>query len=160
MKLLRKLVQLERQVMKSQAGFSLVEILVALTLIGLAGTFVVGKIFDQLLQGQIESVNIQMGSFKKLLGDYRYKCGTYPSTEQGLDALVQKPTAGKECKKYPPDGFIQDGVLPVDPWDEDYLYKSDGKKYEIISIGPDREEGTEDDISSDKTKKKSSSDDE
>lgn len=159
MKLLRKLVQLERQVTKSQAGFSLVEILVALTLIGLAGTFVVGKIFEQLEDGRKQAATIQIGNFKKLLGDFRYKCGYFPSAEQGLDALINKPTSGKECKKYPPNGFLDGEDIPLDPWDEDYIYQSDGKKYTIISMGPDKEEGTEDDISSNK-KKKSSSDDE
>ncbi|MDC1174004.1 type II secretion system major pseudopilin GspG [Bacteriovoracaceae bacterium] len=160
MKALRKLVQLERQIVKSQAGFSLVEILVALTLIGLAGTFVVGKIFENLEDGRKQATTIQIGNFKKLLNDYRYKCGSFPGTEQGLDALISKPTGGTECKAYPPNGFLDGSEIPLDPWDEEYIYQSDGKKFNISSMGPDRIEGTEDDVSLNKKKKSSDSGDE
>ena len=129
------------------SGFSLVEILIALTLIGIAGTFVAGKIFEQLEEGQVKSARIQMGNFKGVLSDFRRKCGFYPTTEQGLEALLQKPEDGKECKNYPAEGFISDGNLPKDPWDEEYIYELTGKtRYRIISYGPDRESDTEDDI--------------
>jgi general secretion pathway protein G len=136
-----------QSILNSQKGFSLVEILVALTLIGVAGTFVVGKIFDQLKEGQIQSTKIQMTQFQARLQEYRRKCNVYPSSEQGLEALIQKPTSGKECKNYPPEGFIDGESVPNDPWDEPYVYESDGRKFNMISYGPDTEEGTEDDIS-------------
>ena len=133
--------------LKSQKGFSLIEILIALTLIGIAGTFVAGKIFEQLEEGQVQAARIQMSNFDSRLKDFRRKCGFYPSSEQGLEALVQKPVGGKECKNYPPDGFIDGGEVPNDPWDELYIYESDGRKFDIKSFGPDREPETEDDIS-------------
>jgi general secretion pathway protein G len=131
---------------KKQAGFSIIEILVALTLLGIVGTFVAGKIFDQLKEGQISATTIQMQNFKARLQEFRRHCGSYPTEEQGLEALISKPTTGKECKRYAPNGYIEAEDVPVDPWDEEYIYKSDGKTFTIISIGPDMEEGTEDDI--------------
>ncbi len=145
MQLFKKLRPFTRQ-LTQPAGFSLIEILIALTLLGIAGTFVASKIFEQLTEGQIQSTKIQMTSFKNILADYRRKCGLYPSTDQGLEALIQKPSGGKECKNYPADGFMQEEIIPNDPWEEPYLYESDGKKFKIISYGPDREPDTEDDI--------------
>lgn len=142
-----------RTITKTQHGFSLIEILIALTLIGIAGTFVAGKIFEQLEEGQIQAARIQMKNFDSRLKDFRRKCGFYPSSDQGLDALVQKPAGGRECKNYPPDGFIDGGEVPNDPWDEPYVYESsDGRNFDILSFGPDREPETEDDISYRKSK--------
>ena len=133
--------------LRSQRGFSLIEILIALTLIGIAGTFVAGKIFEQLEEGQVQAARIQMSNFDSRLKDFRRKCGFYPTEEQGLEALVQKPAGGRECKNYPPDGFIDGGEVPNDPWDEPYVYKPEGRNFDIISGGPDQELETEDDIS-------------
>ena len=77
---------------RGNAGFSLIEILVALTLLGIAGTFVASRVYDQLRRGQIQAAEIQMNNFKGILGDFRRKCGRYPTTEQGLEALVKAPT--------------------------------------------------------------------
>ncbi|MCO4792339.1 MAG: type II secretion system major pseudopilin GspG [Bacteriovoracaceae bacterium] len=136
--------QLLKDGAKSQSGFSLIEILVALTLLGLAGTFVAGKIFDQLHEGRVKSARIQMSSFKARLQEFRRKCGAYPTTDQGLESLISKPTSGRECKSYPPNGFIEGDAIPLDPWDNDYVYESDGKKFDIISYGNDGSEGGED----------------
>ena len=137
-------------VLASQRGMSLVEILIALTLLAVAGTFVTLNVFDNLTEGQIKSTKIQVGNLGKILKEYRRKCGLYPTTDQGLDALVSAPTGGKECRKYPPNGFL-DGKIPLDPWDNEFIYESDGRTYTIISYGPDGEEGgegTDADISS------------
>ena len=128
---------------QSQSGFSLVEILVALTLLGIAGTFVAGKIFDSLLDGQVQATKIQMNAFKQRLQEFRRKCGYYPTTDQGLESLISKPTSGRECANYPPNGFIEGDELPQDPWNSDYVFTSDGKKFDIMSYGPDQEEGGE-----------------
>ncbi len=142
----RKLNETKKTVIQEQ-GFSLIEILVALTLLGIAGTFVAGKIFDQLEQGKVQAAGIQMNSLKGSLKEFRRKCGFYPSTEDGLYALVEAPSS-RECRNYPADGFLEEGVIPLDPWDYDFQYSSDGKSFEIISSGPDNEMGTDDDISS------------
>jgi len=133
----------------NQKGFSLVEILVALTLLGIAGTFVAGKIFDQLAEGQIQSTEIQINNLMANLKEFRRKCNFYPPESDGLQALLQKPS-GRDCKNYPPDGFIDAEEVPLDPWETEFSYKLNGKKPVIISAGPDQEFETEDDISSSK----------
>lgn len=131
------------KIIKSQHGMSLIEILIALTLLAIAGTFVAGKVFDQLEEGQIKSAKIQMKSLSDRLKEFRRACGFYPTTDQGLDALVTKPTGGRECRNYAPNGYIDGGRVPLDPWDQEFIYESDGKTFNIISLGPDRAEGGE-----------------
>jgi general secretion pathway protein G len=129
--------------LQSQRGMSLMEILIALTLLGIMGTFVAGAVFDRLQEGKVESAKIQIRKMGEILKDYRRKCGRYPTTDQGLDALLSKPTTGKDCKRYPPNGFIEDGKIPVDPWDAEFVYESDGRSYTIISLGSDSIDGGE-----------------
>jgi general secretion pathway protein G len=141
-----------QDILKSQKGMSLVEILIAITLLGVVGTLVVSNVIGSLREGEINSTKIQIKSLGKILVDYKRKCNTYPTTDQGLDALVEKPTTGKECKKYPNSGFIQDGNIPEDPWGNEFLYESDGRTYKITSFGVDGMEGGENenaDLSSD-----------
>jgi general secretion pathway protein G len=128
---------------QNQRGFSLIEILIALTLLALAGTFVVGKFLDNLHEGQINSAKIQMSNLEGRLKEFKRKCGFYPATEQGLEALVAKPSGGRECKDYPQSGFIEGDQVPKDPWDHDFIYESDGKTFNIYSYGQDGEQGGE-----------------
>ncbi len=130
-----------KAILSTQKGMSLVEILIAITLIGIIGTIVVGNVIDSLREGETETAKIQIRKLGDILTDYRRKCGAYPTTDQGLDALVEAPTSGRTCKRYPPNGFIQDGKVPLDPWGFDFEYNSDGKKYTIISYGVDGLEG-------------------
>lgn len=126
-----------------QEGFTLIEILIVLTLLGVIGTFVSGKIFDQLYEGEKRSTKIQMQNIQERLKEFRRHCGQYPTTDQGLEALIQKPTSGRDCKRYNPGGYIDGEVLPLDPWDEEFIYESNGKSFDIYSMGQDRAEGGE-----------------
>jgi general secretion pathway protein G len=127
----------------NQRGFSIIEILIALTLLGLTGTFVAGKVYENLQDGRVQTTKIQMKSIGDRLKEFRRDCGFYPTTDQGLEALIEKPTGARECKRYAPSGYIEDGKIPQDPWDSEYIYESDGKTFTIISLGNDREEGGE-----------------
>ncbi len=133
--------QATKEILRSSRGFSLIEILIALTLLGLAGTFVASKIFQQLHEGRVSAAKIQMNGYKQALMDFKRKCSFYPTTEQGLDSLVSKPTSGRECRSYPPSGFIE--RIERDPWDFDYVFESDGRKFNIYSTGSDGVEGGE-----------------
>ena len=124
----------------SQAGFSLLEILIALTLLAIAGSFVAGRIFEMLHEGKVKAARIQMNSLGERLMEYRRHCYTYPTTDQGLQALVKKPSGGVDCKNYAPNGYLE-GDVPKDPWENDYVYTSDGQNFNIISYGSDRAEG-------------------
>lgn len=132
-----------KTLIRQSHGFSLIEILVALTLLGLIGSFVVGKIFDQLHEGQVKAAKIQMNSLATQLREFRRKCNFYPTTDQGLEALVSKP-GGRDCKNYPTSGFLDGDSVPVDPWDNEFFYESDGRTFNIMSFGPDGEQGGED----------------
>lgn len=132
------------KIVKNQDGMSLMEILIALTLLGLAGTFVASSVYDRLQEGRVSAAKIQIQKLGEVLKDYRRKCNTYPTSDQGLDALLTKPSGGdRECKRYPPNGFIEDGKIPMDPWDQEFIYESDGRKYSITSLGADGIEGGE-----------------
>jgi general secretion pathway protein G len=128
----------------NQQGMSIIEILIGLTLLGLAGTFVAGKVFDNLQQGKVSTTKIQIKALGDRLKEFRRDCGFYPLTDQGLDALLEKPTGGRECPRYAPGGYIEDQKVPVDPWDAEYVYESDGKTFTITSFGADNAEGGED----------------
>ena len=128
--------------MKNQ-GFTIVEILVALTLIGLLGTFVAGRFLDNLHEGNVQGAKIQMNQLKARLQEFRRVCYFYPDEQQGLEALIEKPTQGRECRRYPSGGFIEDGILPDDPWGNPYEYIGGGDDYNIVSRGADGLEGGE-----------------
>ena len=135
--------KLATKILTSQRGMSLVEILIAITLLGVVGTLVVSNVIDSLREGETNSTRIQIKNLGNILLDYKRKCGLYPTSEQGLDALIKAPTGGKECKRYPPNGFIDGGKIPEDPWGNEYLYESDGRDYTITSFGVDGIEGGE-----------------
>ena len=128
----------------SSKGLTLTEILVALTILGLASTFIVGRVIDTLNEGEVKASKIQMAALSNLLKEFKRHCGFYPTTEQGLEALISKPASERECKRYNPGGYLEDGQnIPLDPWDSDYNYESDGRTFNIISLGRDGEEGGE-----------------
>lgn len=132
-----------QRLIKNNHGMSLIEILIALTLMGIAGTFVAGRVYENLQEGQVKSARIQIKSISDRLTEFRRDCHFLPTTDQGLDALIQKPTGGRDCKRYAPGGYIKDGKIPQDPWDSEYIYESDGKTFTIISLGADQAEGGE-----------------
>src|SRR5690606_2776069 len=132
-----------QKILKSQAGMSLIEILIALTLLALAGTFVGGRVFEQLQEGKVSSAKIQIKSLADRLKEFRRDCNFLPTTDMGLDALINKPEGGRDCKRYAPGGYIEGGKIPLDPWDSEFIYNSDGKTFEIISFGADNAEGGE-----------------
>ena len=127
----------------SPSGFSLIEILIALTLMAIGGTFIAGRVLDNLNEGKVNAAKIQMSSLSDRLREFNRHCGFYPTTDQGLEALITKPE-GRECKRYRPGGYIKEGFdIPLDPWDNDYEYTSNGKTFNIISLGRDGLEGGE-----------------
>lgn len=130
-------------ILNSQRGMSLIEILIALTLLAVAGTMVTTTVLDRLAEGNKTATITQIRNLGTILLDYKRKCGKFPTSDQGLQALIEKPTGGKECKRYPSNGFIQGGKVPADAWETEFYYESDGRKYTIISYGKDLEEGGE-----------------
>lgn len=143
--MLKRLNKLSKKFLSNSKGMSLIEILIVITLIGLAGSFIAGKVFDSLAEGERDSAKIQIRNLMDRLNEFKRHCGMYPSTDQGLEALVNKPTSGKECKNYRPGGYIEGGKVPKDPWDENFIYQSNdgGRTYVITTLSRDRAEGGE-----------------
>lgn len=130
-------------VIKNNKGFTLLEIMIVISLLAVLGTFVVNKFLARLDEGNQQAAKIQINGFKQLLEDYRRYCNQYPTSAQGLEALLAKPTSAPECPNYPASGFIEGSKMPLDPWQHPYLYESDGNTYLITCLGKDgKNDGT------------------
>jgi len=119
-------------------GFTLLELLVVMVIIGMLAGYVAPKFFSQIGRSEIKMTRAQIDGFEKALEQYRLDVGNYPSTEQGLMALNEKPSgeskwAGPYLKKR----------LPKDPWGHDYVYKFPGDHgdYDLVSYGKDGQAG-------------------
>ncbi len=134
---------------RGQDGFTLTEMLIVIALIAMVSTFVVSNLTKKWLDAKVNATKITMRQLGTILEDYRRDCGIYPTTEQGLDALVVKPTIGPECKNYDPDGYTgkqgggKGNKVPKDGFDGDFFYESDGRSYVLKTLGNDRMEGGE-----------------
>lgn len=123
---------------KNMAGFTLLELLVVIVIIGLLAAYVGPKYFSQLGKSEVTMAKAQINSFEKALDTFRLDVGRYPNTEEGLNAmLVAPPTAGARW-----DGPYLPKV-PSDPWGRPYQYKAPGAKseFEITSLGRDGQPG-------------------
>lgn len=130
-----------------KSGFTMVELLVVVLIITILSTIVGVRLFREPDKAKIAAARAQISNFKVALGVYRTEQGRFPTQEQGLQALVARPTIAPVPKEYPDaDGYLEALVLPLDPWKNDYVYLSPGshgEKYEIICYGSDGEEGGE-----------------
>jgi len=120
-------------------GFTLLELLVVIVIIGLLAAYVGPRYFSQLGKSERSTAKAQIEAFGKALDAYRLDTGRYPSTEQGLNALVTKP--GDEPKWNGP--YLQKAV-PPDPWGKAYLYRSPaqaGTDFDLLSYGRDGQPG-------------------
>jgi general secretion pathway protein G len=124
---------------KGEAGFTLVEILVVITIIGLIMAIVGPRVLNYLGESKVKAAKIQMESFSSALDLYYLDVGSYPSSSDGLTALVQRP-GDAEAWNGP---YLKGGVVPNDPWGHPYVYRSPAEHapYEIVSFGSDGQEG-------------------
>ena len=112
------------------------------------GFFIADKIFTcQGMEGQIQAAKIQMDALVANLKILNKTCSRYPTEAEGLQALIEKPQT-LDCPNYPKEGFLEDGIIPLDPWDKNYVYKLEEGEPVLYSSGEDQEMGTDDDISS------------
>ena len=127
--------------MRRRSGFTLIEIMVVVVILGLLAALVVPRIGPQVAEAQRTTAQTQIRSLEDALEMYRLHNGFYPSTQQGLDALVKAPTTSPVPKRYAEGGYIK--KVPDDPWGNPYIYRNDNGRIRIISTGPDGEEGGE-----------------
>jgi len=123
-----------------QRGFTLLELLVVMVIIGLLAGYVGPKFFGQIGKSEVKAAKAQIDALQKSLDQYRIDLGHYPSTEQGLQALVVKPAdeprwAGPYLSK----------AVPKDPWHNEYQYRAPGEhgEYDLLSFGRDGRPGGE-----------------
>jgi general secretion pathway protein G len=133
---------------REESGFTLIEILIVVTIIGLLMTFVASNLFSQAAGAKRTLAGGQLQKVSDALELYRLQNGRYPTTEQGLSALVRKPTSEPIPRSYPPGGYLQEKQLR-DPWSNEYKYVAPGRNntfgFDLSSLGPDGREGGEGD---------------
>ncbi|SFI21917.1 general secretion pathway protein G [Collimonas sp. OK307] len=119
-------------------GFTLLELLVVIVIIGLLAAYVGPKYLGQLGKSEVTIAKAQIGAFEKALDTYRLDVGRYPTSEEGLNALLNKPATATNW-----NGPYLKKDVPVDPWGNAYTYKSPGSKseFEIVSYGKDGQPG-------------------
>lgn len=132
---------------RNQQGMTLIEILAVLTLLGIIATFLIKKIGGKLDEGKIEATKIQIQNVVGNLEDFKRHCNRFPTTEEGLEALVKKPASLSDCKRYRPEGYFDtnNNQQPEDSFGHKFSYKSpdNGRTFEIKSLGSDGIEGGE-----------------
>jgi general secretion pathway protein G len=121
------------------AGFTLMEIVIVVLIIGLLTALVVPTMINRYDDSLVQTAKTQIKSFDTALKTFRLDTGRYPSTAEGLGVLIPPPPTG--VRRYDPEGYIED--VPLDPWDNPYEYSSDGKSFQIVSYGRDGETGGE-----------------
>jgi general secretion pathway protein G len=125
------------------AGFTLVEILVVVFIIGLLATIVGVNVIGKTDDARLTKAKADLKQLDQALHLYKLDNGNYPTTDQGIAALIQKPSSGPQPRKYPADGYLSQSKVPEDPWGAPYLYISDGRTYMLKSLGADGEQGGE-----------------
>ena len=128
-----------------QSGFTLIEIMVVIIIMGILASYVAVRLTGQTEEARYTQAVVQIGTLETALELYKLDNGSYPSTEQGLQALVEPPTAGVLPRKWREGGYLRKGKVPKDPWKNDYIYISPGLHgdYDLISYGDDGESGGE-----------------
>ena len=125
-------------------GFTLIEIMVVVVILGILAAIVVPRFLDRPDQAKVTKAKVDMKGIQEALGMYKLDNGFFPSTEQGLAALVTQPEVGRIPDNYQEGGYLKN--VPRDPWENPYIYLSPGvhdKDYDLISYGADGEPGGE-----------------
>lgn len=132
--------------MGRSAGFSLLEIMVVIAIIGLIASLILPNVIGAGEQADRQKARTDIVSLENALSQYRLDNGSYPTTEQGLDALLNEPQVDPRPRNYRRNGYIN--RLPLDPWNQEYLLLSPGEfgDVDVFSAGPDATPGTDDDI--------------
>lgn len=132
-----------RSRMRDRAGFTLLEIMVVIVILGLLAALVVPKLIGRTEEAKRTQSRIQIKNIEQALQLFKLDNGFYPATEQGLEALVRTPESGRVPKNYRKGGYID--RLPKDPWANAYVYISPGTHgdYDITSYGADGVPGGE-----------------
>jgi general secretion pathway protein G len=131
---------------KTQAGFTLLEILIVITILGILASLIAVRVMDRPGEARTLKAEMDIQTLENALKLYKLDNAAYPSTDQGLKALVEQPAIGRIPKNWREGGYLEKGVVPKDPWGNNYYYMSPGVRleaFDLWSYGADGEEGGE-----------------
>ena len=129
--------------LNNRGGFTLIEIMVVIVILAMLAALVGPRLMGRTDDAKVTDARVQIKNIETALKLYKLDNGSYPSTEQGLSALVDKPTVGVIPKSYKEGGYLESKNMPKDPWGNDYLYVSPGEHgdYDLFSYGSDGVKG-------------------
>ena len=122
----------------NQAGFTLIEIMVVVFILGLLVTLVAPRIIGRTDEARVTKAKADIKAIEEAMNMFKLDNGFYPSSAEGIAALVQAPP---RAKRFNPDGYLP--KVPSDPWGNEYLYQSDSRNIVVVSLGADGVEGGE-----------------
>ena len=135
---------MQRSKLRDNRGFTLIEIMVVVVILGILAAVIVPRFLSRPDEAKVTKAKVDMKSIEEALGLFKLDTGFYPSTDQGLKALVEKPQTGRIPTKYSAEGYLK--KTPVDPWNTPYVYLSPGlhsSNFDLISYGADGQPGGE-----------------
>jgi general secretion pathway protein G len=134
--------------MTRSGGFTLIEIMAVVLIIGMLSGIVGFAVFQQVDKARVVTARAQIDRLESSLELYNMDNGRFPNTDQGLEALVNRPTSAPEPMNYQPGGYLKGGQLPLDPWGNEFQYESPGinnaDSFDLWSFGADGAPGGED----------------
>lgn len=124
-------------------GFTLIELMVVIVILGILAGLIIPRIMGRPDEARQAKARMQIQSLETALKLYRLDNGNYPTTEQGLQALVELPTVGAPAKHWRQGGYLEKSKMPKDPWDNDFVYLSPGVHgdFDLSCLGADGEVG-------------------
>jgi general secretion pathway protein G len=124
-------------------GFTLIELMVVIVILGILAGLIVPRIMGRPEEARRMKAKVQIESIETALKLYKLDNGSYPSTEQGLQALVEAPTVGVLPRAWREGGYLEKGRVPVDPWGNEFVYLNPGLHgdFDLSSYGPDGQAG-------------------
>ena len=130
----------------NQRGFTLIELMVVIVILGILAGLIIPRIMGRPEEARRMKARVQIESIETALKLYKLDNGSYPSTEQGLEALVEAPSVGQLPRAWRDGGYLEKGRVPKDPWENEFIYLSPGANsdFDLISYGADGEPGGED----------------
>lgn len=138
-------VRLFRRPMRDSEGFTLIELMVVIVILGILAAIIAPRVIGRTDEAKVTEAKVQIKNFETAIKLYKIDNGHYPATEQGLSALIAKPTVGIIPKNWRAGGYLENRKIPKDPWGNIYIYASPGLngEYDIISFGRDGVRGGE-----------------